>query len=1174
MMDKKSLQKKLNQPYSTENWREVVQFVFPNVQILNPPMVIPIDNDKVEQFRQLGNVQLHDGKTLALFELKLKENVNIIRNRVELNNIVSRYIDQDQTHGVLSIFEKGGDDYRFTFSASASEFDEEEGDFVTKKTDTKRFTYVLGKNESCKTPAQRFYELSENKNKAEIKDIENAFSVEKLSKAFFKEYKDQYSAFVNFMMQTPGIFKTIYNGDDKAIRDFVKLLLGRIIFIKFVQKKGWMGVDAASKKWENGDFRFLENSFTNFKHQDLFYSTFLEPLFETLNTPNRPNDIFAVTNTRVPYLSGGLFELEDKKTKNINFPAKYFNDLFEFLDRYNFTIDENDSNDHEVGIDPEMLGHIFENLLEDNKDKGAFYTPKEIVRYMCQESLKEYLKTSLENNKQWPTDEAEAKDFEQSLHNFVTKKEAGGIIEFEETIARALKEVKICDPAIGSGAFPMGLLNEIFQLVHKLHEANGDKVERVWELKGWQPNLVKQNIIQNSIYGVDIEKGAVDVARLRFWLSLIVDEPEPKALPHLDYKIVVGNSLVSKLDDTIIDIDWEVKEKVANLFGNENEERQQLLLKEISAKQKLVFDPNSDEEKLSLEIRNLKIDLLINQLELMVNTKGVATKPTGTSKTIKAQTELWLETIGWKQQIEKLQKLKKNPNETLHFFDWKLDFPEIMNEQVADKVGFDIVIGNPPYIGEKGNEIIFQEVQKTKLGKNYYTRWMDYFYFFFHQGINITKNHGTINYITTNYFFTSTGGQNLRFDLKKRTSVLNLINFNEFKIFESATGQHNAITLLKKSNNKNHICDSINVTNKLITNSYNLKSILERNEKNVSIQKVSQEQLFEGVDNQIRIEGKGELNHSSINISNILQKMNVDSQQLGVLTKITMGIVSLSDTLSDKHIKKFNFKGNKGDGIYVLNKKELEELKLSDADKTKFIKPFFKNSDIKKYFSKEKNDLSLIYLKDEGEPIILPNGLKEHFEKYKDIIVGLKDNFLKNEIAASVVKKWYANGNYFVLFTPKKESYFSGEKIVAPYRSKSNDFAYNDKNFYASKDVAFILPNNKTVNLKSLVCILNSKLVYKWLYFKGKRKGQTLELYANPLSSIPIKNSDNLNVFENLYQQILELKTKKQDTTDLEQQIDNLVYKLYELTYDEVLVVEPEFAERMSREEYEGLKVE
>jgi adenine-specific DNA-methyltransferase len=314
--------------------------------------------------------------------------------------------------------------------------------------------------------------------------------------------------------------------------------------------------------------------------------------------------------------------------------------------------------------------------------------------------------------------------------------------------------------------------------------------------------LVKQNIIQNSIYGVDIEKGAVDVARLRFWLSLIVDEPEPKALPHLDYKIVVGNSLVSKLDDTIIDIDWEVKEKVANLFGNENEERQQLLLKEISAKQKLVFDPNSDEEKLSLEIRNLKIDLLINQLELMVNTKGVATKPTGTSKTIKAQTELWLETIGWKQQIEKLQKLKKNPNETLHFFDWKLDFPEIMNEQVTDKVGFDIVIANPPYIGQSGNRDVFREVLNTNFGKEFHQRRMDYFYFFFHKSILLGKRNTVLTFITTNYFLNATYADKLRKDLFKNCEFTKLINFNEAKVFESATGQHNAISILKIGKNK------------------------------------------------------------------------------------------------------------------------------------------------------------------------------------------------------------------------------------------------------------------------------------------------------------------------------------------------------------------------------------
>lgn len=1080
MMDKKSLQKKLNQPYSTENWREVVQFVFPNVQILNPPMVIPIDNDKVEQFRQLGNVQLHDGKTLALFELKLKENVNIIRNRVELNNIVSRYIDQDQTHGVLSIFEKGGDDYRFTFSASASEFDEEEGDFVTKKTDTKRFTYVLGKNESCKTPAQRFYELSENKNKAEIKDIENAFSVEKLSKAFFKEYKDQYSAFVNFMMQTPGIFKTIYNGDDKAIRDFVKLLLGRIIFIKFVQKKGWMGVDAASKKWENGDFRFLENSFTNFKHQDLFYSTFLEPLFETLNTPNRPNDIFAVTNTRVPYLSGGLFELEDKKTKNINFPAKYFSDLFEFLDRYNFTIDENDSNDHEVGIDPEMLGHIFENLLEDNKDKGAFYTPKEIVRYMCQESLKEYLKTSLENNNQWPTDEKEAKNFEQALHNFVTKKEAGGIIEFEETIARALKEVKICDPAIGSGAFPMGLLNEIFQLVHKLHEANKDKVERVWELKGWQPNLVKQNIIQNSIYGVDIEKGAVDVARLRFWLSLIVDEPEPKALPHLDYKIVVGNSLVSKLDDTIIDIDWEVKEKVANLFGNENEERQQLLLKEISAKQKLVFDPNSDDEKLSLEIRNLKIDLLVNQLDAMVKTKGVHDKPKGTGKNLKAQTELWLQTLGWKQQIEKLQKLKKNPNETLHFFDWKLDFPEIMNEQVTDKVGFDIVIGNPPYFQlREVDQNLQSDYKKSKYYKHAIGGRINLFQFFVPFSIENAKKRGVICQITQNSILgEDTAISNRKFIFNNS----NIIRFDSFperdnvktRVFESVK-MSVAISLLRKEEVKNNYfkvfvwkTKHMNEKVELLTSK---DEILKIYPNSLSIPITSQESF------------------------NILKK------------------------------------------IKNLKNKEFLKSYAGEIDMTKFKAKFnllncglrvFTGAQIKRYETTNKPS--------QGD------------------VLYLEEKFING------------NGKFKYIDSPR----IVMQRITGVDSDKRLIMTLIENKSLCANSVNFI-SGNKT-NIKYYLGILNSNLINRFIKYTSTNTNiTTSEIEGIP---IPIISNSFRNKISNYVSNIMSFKEDGKITTDLEQQIDNLVYKLYELTYDEVLVVEPEFAERMSREEYEGLKVE
>jgi len=1082
-MDKKELQKKLNKPYSTDNWREVVQFVFPNVQILNPPMVIPIDNDKVESFRQLGNVQLHDGKSLALFELKLKANVNILRNRVELNNIVSQYIDQDQTHGVLSIFEQGGDDYRFTFSARASEFDEEEGDFKTTKTDTKRFTYVLGKNESCKTPAQRFYELSENKNKAEIKDIENAFSVEKLSKAFFKEYKDQYNAFVNYMMQTPSIFTAIYSNDDKAIRDFVKILLGRIIFIKFVQKKGWMGVAAASKKWIDGDYRFLENGFAHFHHQDLFYSTFLEPLFEALDEPNRPNDIFTVTNTRVPYLSGGLFELEDKETKNINFPAKYFEGLFEFLDRYNFTIDENDTNDHEVGIDPEMLGHIFENLLEDNKDKGAFYTPKEIVRYMCQESLKEYLKTSLENNKQWPTDETEANDFEQKLHNFVTKKDAGGIIEYDETIARALKNVKICDPAIGSGAFPMGLLNEIFHLINKLHEVSPDKVERVWELKGWQPNKVKQNIIQNSIYGVDIEKGAVDVARLRFWLSLIVDEPEPKALPHLDYKIVVGNSLVSKLDDTIIDIDWDIKEEQTDLFGNENKERQQQLLKEISAKQKLVFDPKSDEEKLSLQIRNLKIDLLVNQLDAMVKTKGVATKPTETSKTIKAQTELWLQTIGWKQQIEKLQKLRKDPNGILHFFDWKLDFPEIMNEQVTEKVGFDIVIGNPPYVQIKqipeNDKIGYIRKYKFANGR------FNLFYFFLELTNKITLKNGITSFIIPDRILLNTQCKGIREWLLNKQTIIEISSFDE-SVFETAVVDTIILTYKNLKNNSNFL------------HSRPLLKVKDLINKNKILIPFSN--FRESSNKQF------DLSYDK-NKSTLLDKIRNNSDFLG----------NISDTK---------------DGIIQSKIPDILFLKSKEND---FCRRLLFGKDINKY------------------------------------IISFDENWVNyNEIEMKKIELSRKGGGLRL----RKKEIFERTKILTRQTSDRIIASLDVNNFYYSNTLHGTAITNPDFNIKFVLSILNSKLTtfyYKSTTAEGGKVFAQVKIEI--LRQLPVRYVKNQAIFIDLVDKILEQKQANFDTTDLEQQIDNLVYKLYELTYEEVLVVEPEFSERLSREEYDKLKI-
>lgn len=233
----------------------------------------------------------------------------------------------------------------------------------------------------------------------------------------------------------------------------------------------------------------------------------------------------------IPYLNGGLFDKDRIDELDIDFPYSYFKDLMEFFSMYNFTIDENDPDDSEVGIDPEMLGHIFENLLEDNKDKGAFYTPKEIVQYMCRQSIIQYLKTH-EPDKQY------VEPIEELINNGIIMP----ILQTQSIASRfmqLLKNIKVCDPAIGSGAFPMGILYVLYHAIHHLQsyaEPHGN----------FDSTKTKRDIIQNNIFGVDIEQGAVDIARLRFWLALVVDANEPEPLPNLDYKITCGNSQICR----------------------------------------------------------------------------------------------------------------------------------------------------------------------------------------------------------------------------------------------------------------------------------------------------------------------------------------------------------------------------------------------------------------------------------------------------------------------------------------------------------------------------------------------------------------------------------------------------------------------------------------------------
>lgn len=847
-MDKKELQKLLSQPYKQENWKNVMKFVFRNTQFNASPLEIILHTDDkkiIKSFKQLGTVRLDDGKNLALFEVILTDSVNLKVNRVKLNEIVSRYIDQQQAHGVLSVFEQGGDDFRFTFSAKSTDFDIDEGGFINKNTDKKRFTYVLGKNETCKTPADRFYKLS-TKDSIEINDVQGAFSVEQLSKEFFDKYKKQFDKFWTYINSNKE-YKNIIFGDDreKGIRDFTKKLLGRIVFLHFLQKKGWMACAAGTSKWEDGDKKFMQNLLEEFKDKEHFHSKCLAELFFNTLNRKRTEDLFvciglgdSLNNTKVPYLNGGLFDSGEIESRKIDFPIQYFEDLLEFFGQYNFTIDENDPNDHEVGIDPEMLGHIFENLLEDNKDKGAFYTPKVIVQYMCQESLVEYLSTKLNADVK-----SEIKDaVEDLVRNRLAEKCSD--LDLVEPIAQALYDVKVCDPAIGSGAFPMGILNTIYQVIEELFWLQPDSVARVWNISDidWQPHLVKKNIIQHSIYGVDIESGAVDIARLRFWLALVVDEIEPLPLPNLDYKIMQGNSLLesfegidlSQISDAAAYEDVYETEQM-DLFTGEAKKSVSISLnfEDIESLMDEYFNANEPENKKEIHkkiddqvLNHIRFTLLQHKQTLLakktplerklkldiasaVNSKQIEKIKTA-SKTAKELAKINVELGLFNEKEIKLAQLS-NSNER-PFFLWHLFFKEVF-----DDGGFDIVIGNPPYF--EISDPFWKDYFKNKFSEVLSGHY-DIYIFFYKLAFDLIKTGGVLTYITPHSFLHYTQFENLRKYIYRNTSIIELTN-RISNLFENAVVD-TSISVLKKKFNENHVAyfsDKRNVKGNLVVDS-------------------------------------------------------------------------------------------------------------------------------------------------------------------------------------------------------------------------------------------------------------------------------------------------------------------------------------------------------------------
>lgn len=936
-----------------------------------------------------------------------------------------------------------------------------------------------------------------------------------------------------------------FEDPEKAVRDYVKKLMGRLVFIQFLQKKGWMGVPA-DKAWGEGDRDFIQNVFKQSANKDNFVDEVLEPLFRDINTDRAG---YLVTSPKVnfdqqikvPYLNGGLFEEDAYDRADFAIPAKYFwNEeatlgtkdkelgLLQFFAKYNFTIDENAPDDVEVGVDPEMLGRIFENLLEDNKDKGAFYTPKEIVHYMCRESLIAYLTTySVEHGNTNPYDKIEAaiRTLVISPAEIVPQMrqhKPQALLEFGD----ALRNVKICDPAIGSGAFPMGLLNELV----RCREAIG-----AWA-KDEDGNLLVDNraalkceIVCNNIYGVDIERGAIDIARLRFWLSIVVDEKTPQTLPNLDYKFMQGNSLITTFDGEYVNLDTKTQQHIN--IGKMNEEKKKLYNYKVQ-----YYSATGDQKhKLAVQIKNSILTLISLQLDFeyrsLVEKNAVQTTFLD-EKTSFAEVKAQLSPE--KQRIcdlgAALRKHLKDENKSLtersqvdiRFFDWRMMFTEVFE---GENPGFDIVIGNPPYIQLQANEGALANLYEPCKFKTF-DRMGDIYSLFYEHGNSLLKTNGALCYITSNKWMRTGYGEKTRKFFKDDVCPRLLVDFIRMKLFDDATVETNILLFTKANYDVQTRCSAV----------IELK--------------------------------KNELDKLTSIINDNIYTNVFDNSDFWVLSSSIVGKLKAKLKSSGQALKDWDLNILRGvltgynDAFVISGEKRNEILKAcvseQELERTKtLIAPVIRGRDVQTY-QNPKTDLWLISTFPSKQYDI------EMYPAVKNFIL----SFGMERVEQTGIKR-IINGQEVKARKKTKHKWFETQDPIAYWEDLAKPkivwkrigsilrFAYDEDKSMCLDSTCFA--TGKYV--KFLCALFNSKLGHFILQDSPKTGTGDLLVSVQAIEPIhvPMPDEDFRSKIENDVDRILSAKKSnpQSDTSSEEHEIDRLVYELYGLTNGEVKIIDP-----------------
>ena len=799
--------------YNREAWQQLLHDIFlSNVSFWRSPKEVKANSRLAKNALNLGKISLSDGEALAIYEVELSDKVDIERNRAGIRDMLTKdWRDMGYAGAFLFCYRKNESVLRFSYVSETWGFNKD-GIYERLSTNTKRYTYLLGEGRGCRTAIEQFGALKNSK--LALSDVTAAFSVEALTKQFYKDLYEWYQWAVD---PASGVYfpnNTSIEADDREdIETKIIRLITRIMFVWFIKQK-----ELVPNKIFDVDFLetilkdFDPNSavvgnYYNAILQNLFFGTlnraiedeqgnkrkFATNVKKDIKTLYRYAEMFTISEdeviklfSEVPFLNGGLFECLDK-TKTIDGVEQAYNydgfsrndkkfadgryrnravvpnvlffeperGLISILSRYNFTIEENSPEEQQVALDPELLGKVFENLLgaynPETKEtarnqSGSFYTPREIVNYMVDESLISYLGNTA---------------FVRSLFSpeFVYDKTKEA--EYK-TIADKLKAIKILDPACGSGAFPMGLLNKMIEILCHITPD-----ENIYEMK--------LAIIENCIYGSDIQSIAAQITKLRFFISLICncekDATKPNfdipTLPNLETNFVAANSLIAKK-----------KQDSHNLFENPEIEPTKKVLTEIR------------HEHFSAKTAYRKSTLREKDKQLREKLAKLLAEDNDFAPEDAKQLAAW------------------NPydqNAVAGFFDPAWMFG------VSD--GFDIVIGNPPYIQLQNDG---GKLAKLYADCNYktYARTGDIYCLFYERGYQLLKPNGHLCYITSNKWMRAGYGEKTREFFAKNTNPLLLIDFAGVKIFESATVDTNILLFAKAVNEHKTLCAVTNKQNK------------------------------------------------------------------------------------------------------------------------------------------------------------------------------------------------------------------------------------------------------------------------------------------------------------------------------------------------------------------------